>query len=119
MLSLSLSLWHININPTSNFQGKRFRKEIDKFYKAKPLFNDLLPYYHTTEGRELYEEFLEITKELYPQYVREMEGIADGSGRPFHEVGLHFGIGTDNHTITETIVQRPPFNITADLKLWV
>jgi len=44
--------------------------------------------YAQPEGRQIYEESLKSTQKYFPQYVIELQGIADGSGVPFHELFL-------------------------------
>jgi len=46
----------------------------------------LLPTYETVNGRRIYEETLGHCTRRYPQYVQELEGMATGSGQPFHKV---------------------------------
>ena len=54
----------------------------------KPLQESYLNLYETPEGRKVYEETLDCAREQYPQYVREIEGTADGSGVPFYKVTI-------------------------------
>jgi hypothetical protein len=46
----------------------------------------LLPLYETDAGKKVYEETLASVSKNFPQYVREMEGTADGAQVPFHKV---------------------------------
>lgn len=50
--------------------------------------------YETEEGRKAYDETLEVVEKQFPQYVRELQGIADGSKMPFNLV-----ISIDNFNI--------------------
>lgn len=52
------------------------------------LKNDLLPAYKTPEGLKAYEDTLECLKKNFPQYIRELEGTADGAKVSFQKV-LH------------------------------
>lgn len=54
----------------------------------EPLHNEFLPLYVKPEGRKIYEESLKTTEKYFPQYLIELKGMADGSGVPFHEVGI-------------------------------
>lgn len=51
-----------------------------------PLHETYLPLYKTKEGKKVYDETLEVVKRQFPQYVREIEGTADGANVPFHKV---------------------------------
>ena len=79
-------------NKTSNelsilFQGKTFSRMIADFVQIYgPLNETYLSVYETPRGRAVYEETLACVREQYPQYVREIEGTADGSGVPFYKV---------------------------------
>lgn len=42
--------------------------------------------YETEGGRKAYEETLAVVEKQFPQYVRELKGIADGSKMPFNLV---------------------------------
>lgn len=54
--------------------------------EATYLKEELLPAYNTAKGRRIYEDTLNLVNEKLPQYVRELQGVADGSQVPFHEV---------------------------------
>jgi hypothetical protein len=45
-----------------------------------------LPVYNTPEGKEIYDSTLQLVRAKYPQYVDEIEGIADGAKVDFHKV---------------------------------
>jgi hypothetical protein len=45
----------------------------------------LLPLYETDAGKKVYETLMSVRKN-FPQYVREMEGTADGAKVHFHRV---------------------------------
>ncbi|XP_046663653.1 uncharacterized protein LOC124356598 [Homalodisca vitripennis] len=53
-----------------------------------PLNKIYLPLYETQEGRTAYDATLASVKENFPQYVREIEGTADGAQVPFHKLFL-------------------------------
>lgn len=44
--------------------------------------------YNTTDGKNVYDECLKLTKEYFPQYVIELEAMASGAGILFHHVSL-------------------------------
>ncbi|XP_014236027.1 uncharacterized protein LOC106658534 [Trichogramma pretiosum] len=69
--------------------GRTFSKMIGDFVERyRPLQDNYLGMYETSEGRRVYEETLACVREQYPQYVREIEGTADGSGVPFYKLFL-------------------------------
>lgn len=50
-----------------------------------------LPVYNTQEGKKVYDETLKVVNERFPQYIKEIEGIADGANVDFHKLLLfHF-----------------------------
>lgn len=49
---------------------------------------EYLEAYATPEGRKGYDDTLNCVKTNFPQYVRELEGIADGANVPFHQLFL-------------------------------
>ncbi|XP_070578282.1 beta-alanyl-dopamine/carcinine hydrolase-like [Ptychodera flava] len=44
--------------------------------------------YDTPLGNEIYSSYLKVAEDVYPHYVRELQGIADGSGIPFRYLFL-------------------------------
>ncbi|CAG9821882.1 unnamed protein product [Phaedon cochleariae] len=69
--------------------GRTFANIIRSFVnRSKSLNEDFLPAYETVEGRRAYEDTLDNLKKNFPQYVRELEGTADGSNVPFHKLFL-------------------------------
>lgn len=46
--------------------------------------------YNTPEGRAVYDETLKSVRENFPQYVREMEGVAAGAEVDFYKVGSNW-----------------------------
>ncbi|CAH1968401.1 unnamed protein product [Acanthoscelides obtectus] len=62
---------------------------IHNFLKISTSLNHCyLPCYETSEGRKAYEDTLNCVKSNFPQYIRELEGIADGAQVPFHKLFL-------------------------------
>jgi hypothetical protein len=53
---------------------------------SSALHDCYLPIYKTPEGLKIYTETLEVVSASFPQYLRELQGIADGSGVEFHKV---------------------------------
>lgn len=45
-----------------------------------------LPIYNTPEGLAVYNDTLEVVTKSFPQYLRELQGTADGSKVDFHKV---------------------------------
>ena len=50
------------------------------------LTNSLEPYYRSASGRKVYDKFLETVSAAYPQYLQELEGMADGAEVEFYKV---------------------------------
>lgn len=69
--------------------GRTFASMIKDFLTLyAPLNNDYLPLYETQKGKDVYNETLESVKNSFPQYIRELEGIADGAQVEFHKLFL-------------------------------
>jgi hypothetical protein len=53
------------------------------------FFNEvILPKYETEEGKEIYAMSFKLCRAKFPQYMKELKGISDGSGVPFDKVFL-------------------------------
>jgi hypothetical protein len=64
--------------------GTRFAQGIQARVANWPaLQTKWLPFLTTEEGQLAYQEFLRIHKATYPEYVQEMEGMAEAAGVPF------------------------------------
>jgi hypothetical protein len=50
------------------------------------LTQDLLPAYNSKRGQQIYGSTVDLLRSKFPFYVKELEGIADGSEVPFHKV---------------------------------
>lgn len=78
----------------SNYQvslsiGRTFRGEIMRAMENNAFFNNkLLPYNKTQDGATLYEKYLHTAESTYPQYVEEIQGMADGAKIGFDELFL-------------------------------
>ena len=69
--------------------GERFSQQIHRTLDGYPfLWEQLLPYHHSTEGQVRYHDLLELNRLCYPDYVNELEGLAQGARRPFEELFL-------------------------------
>jgi hypothetical protein len=69
--------------------GTHFADAINRFFNSYGrLQQQLLPFYHTSTGKNYYQAFLTLHRERYPAYMAELEGIAEGAKRPFEEVFL-------------------------------
>lgn len=67
--------------------GQRFSKEINQAMSENKALQEIyLPFCKGPEGRHLYDQLLSIHQNLYPAYMQEIEGIAEGAGRPFEEI---------------------------------
>lgn len=59
---------------------------INDFVDRYGPLNEYLDVYKTKEGRKVYEETLAVVNTQFPEYVREIEGTADGANVPFFKV---------------------------------
>jgi len=69
--------------------GRRFADAIHGLFENYDfLQRELLPFYNTARGLDYYASFLRLHRTRYPQYIAELEGMAQGSQRPFEEIFL-------------------------------
>ncbi|XP_011314040.1 uncharacterized protein tan [Fopius arisanus] len=69
--------------------GRTFAKMINDFVDCYgPLNESYLDVYNTKDGRKVYEETLTAVKSQFPEYLREIEGTADGANVPFYKLFL-------------------------------
>ncbi|GLD92396.1 hypothetical protein PINS_up000929 [Pythium insidiosum] len=68
--------------------GARFREKIvARVQQNLKLQTRLLPFVQTTDaGRAIYDAFLQRHEQVFPEYVKELRGIAQGSGVPFETI---------------------------------
>nr|CAD7204674.1 unnamed protein product [Timema douglasi] len=67
--------------------GRTFSGLIQSFVAAcGPLNKEFLPLYETDAGKKVYQETLDAVQHNFPQYIKELQGTADGSKVPFHKV---------------------------------
>lgn len=60
---------------------------IREFVEASAALNEsYLPIYNTPEGLKVYNDTLEVVTKSFPQYIRELQGTADGAKVEFHKV---------------------------------
>ncbi|XP_055304139.1 beta-alanyl-dopamine/carcinine hydrolase [Sitodiplosis mosellana] len=80
--------------------GRTFAALIKSFLEISvPLNTEYLPLYKTPEGKAVYDATLKSVKESFPQYIRELEGVAHGAGVEFHKLFLlHMDDITPNAT---------------------
>ncbi len=50
------------------------------------LQEQLLPFLNTSVGQRFFQSYLKLHRKHFPQYVSELEGMAEGAGRPFEEI---------------------------------
>lgn len=50
------------------------------------LQKQLLPFLNSSAGQRLFQSYLKLHQTHFPQYIAELEGMADGSGRPFEDI---------------------------------
>ncbi|MFQ6101689.1 MAG: C45 family autoproteolytic acyltransferase/hydrolase [Anaerolineae bacterium] len=69
--------------------GRRFAEQIRRMLDSYSFFQEqVLPYHHTPEGQARYRELLEVNRARYPDYIAELEGLAQGVQRPFEDLFL-------------------------------
>lgn len=69
--------------------GRAFKSMIHEYLdNCSELNQYLLPKYKTAEGKEIYDLTLELVQNVYPQYLEEIKGAADGSDAPFDKLFL-------------------------------
>ncbi|KAG7389850.1 hypothetical protein PHYPSEUDO_009363 [Phytophthora pseudosyringae] len=67
--------------------GLRFQDKIQERMRLNTKLQTLLlPFAHTSTGRKLLDRYLAVHRATFPQYVEELEGVAEGSGVPFETV---------------------------------
>ncbi|TEU12083.1 MAG: hypothetical protein E3J21_22085 [Anaerolineales bacterium] len=69
--------------------GKRFAEQIHRLFdNYRFLQHQVWPYHRTPEGQARYQELLDLNRARYPDYFAELEGLAQGAGRPFADLFL-------------------------------
>jgi hypothetical protein len=60
---------------------------IDDLLDKWAFFNKVvLPAYLTSEGKHIYDTSLSICSQKFPQYLEELQGMAEGAKVPFYKV---------------------------------
>ncbi|XP_050527410.1 uncharacterized protein LOC126897677 [Daktulosphaira vitifoliae] len=68
--------------------GRTYGQMIKDFLKIYSPLHDYLKLLEKPEGRIIYEESLKATEKYFPQYVTELQGVADGAKVSFEELFL-------------------------------
>nr|CAH0106005.1 unnamed protein product [Daphnia galeata] len=69
--------------------GHTFKHQIEELVRDSTFLNDeLLPAYNTEAGQKIYDDTLARMKTKFPHYVKELQGISDGSQVPFYKLML-------------------------------
>ena len=67
--------------------GHHYTGAIHRFFDNYIFLQDqLLPFLDSTTGQRLFQSYLKLHLTHFPQYIAELEGMADGSGRSFEEI---------------------------------
>ncbi|CAL1532154.1 unnamed protein product [Lymnaea stagnalis] len=84
--------------------GKTFADKIKSFWRESADVNNIdLPFYNTPAGKEYFKKALEICKKNFPQFVRELEGIADGAQMSFDNIFM-LNLSKEVHNV---LAQQP------------
>ncbi|XP_060535741.1 beta-alanyl-dopamine/carcinine hydrolase isoform X2 [Cylas formicarius] len=87
--------------------GRTFSGVIQSFLRCSESLPEFLDAYETAEGRRAYDDTLACLKANFPQYVRELEGTADGANVPFHKLFLHHMDNIILHAARKRIIEQP------------
>ncbi|MGD2205695.1 MAG: C45 family autoproteolytic acyltransferase/hydrolase [Anaerolineae bacterium] len=69
--------------------GQRFADQIHQSLDTYPFFQKrILPYHRSPEGQARYQDLLRLNRERFPDYLTELEGMAQGAGRSFEDLFL-------------------------------
>jgi hypothetical protein len=69
--------------------GERFAGQIHRALDEYSFLQEqILPYHRTVEGQTRFRELLDLHQARYPDYVAELEGMAQGADRPFQDLFL-------------------------------
>lgn len=93
--------------------GRTFRSMIQNFIEHEKILNEVwLPAFQTDDGKLRYKDTLICARQKYPQYVRELEGISDGSQVPFYKLFVYqMGDVLSNCLETSRTTQTENLNI--------
>lgn len=69
--------------------GRRFNATIHTAMSSSAFYNEkMLSYYNTADGKKLYDSLTQEAVQSFPQYVEEIQGLADGIELPFYKMML-------------------------------
>lgn len=68
--------------------GQQTADKIHHSFNSYPFLDDLRAYHQTDAGQARYAQMLTVHQEHYPQYLQELQGMADGANRDFTEMFL-------------------------------
>eukprot|EP01120_Amphizonella_sp_Union-15-10_P002837 TRINITY_DN13126_c0_g1_i1.p1 TRINITY_DN13126_c0_g1~~TRINITY_DN13126_c0_g1_i1.p1 ORF type:complete len:381 (-),score=50.65 TRINITY_DN13126_c0_g1_i1:27-1169(-) len=92
--------------------GYKFRDQIKNFINESTTYNSvLLPFYNTTWGKNIVQQYEITNKNLFPNYFEELRGISDGAEEPFINMLL-----LNLRPEIETIVQETKIESTFSLE---
>jgi hypothetical protein len=67
--------------------GHHFAGAIHRFFDSYSFLQEqLLPFLNSSTGQRLFQSYLKLHQTHFPQYIAELEGLADGAGRPFEDI---------------------------------
>lgn len=67
--------------------GLRFAEAIHRLFDNYGFLQEqLLPFLKKPSGHSFFQSYLKLHRTRFPQYISELEGMAEGSGRPFEEI---------------------------------
>jgi hypothetical protein len=67
--------------------GHHFNDAIHRFFDNYSFLQELLlPFLKSSTGQRLFQSYLKLHQTHFSQYIAELEGMADGSRRPFKEI---------------------------------
>ena len=81
-LEVSGSHWEVGRNIGQHFAGAIHRL-FDNYGFLQEL---LLPFLKKPTGQGLFQSYLKLHRKCFPQYISELEGMAEGAERPFEEI---------------------------------
>ncbi|NHJ49080.1 MAG: hypothetical protein FK733_14935 [Asgard group archaeon] len=67
--------------------GKKFKKQINDTISNRDKFSALKTW--DIEDSSRINKMLELSKEVFPDYIEEMQGLADGAGLEFRDIFIH------------------------------
>ncbi|KAK3580206.1 hypothetical protein CHS0354_017991 [Potamilus streckersoni] len=69
--------------------GSVFRERIQNYFNCSSFIQScVVPFYNSKNGRDIFDEYKIAAEKCFPQYVREIHGMADGSGLQYEQIFL-------------------------------